>query len=245
MKNKFVVDGEVVRVFFPCDESKVALFDLADLSLLEAITGTLSLKKGYVRYAYTVDSYKQESAYLHRVIMNAPDNLQIDHINGNRLDNRKSNLRLCTNQLNQQNKEANKNNSTGVKNVHWHSKQGYYQVSICANGKLNYIGRTKDFDEAVRMAEKARREYHLPQDFRLCERPSSSVKDLRPMIKQRLSVKNKTGVLGVCETKKGKKYQAQIYKRGKTAYLGTYDTLEEAEATVTKARQEYEREKQT
>jgi hypothetical protein len=59
------------------------------------------------------------SIYLHRFIMNTPDGMDTDHINGNRLDNRKENLRVCTRSQNNMNRE-----SVGV---HWHKQQnGYY-----------------------------------------------------------------------------------------------------------------------
>jgi len=167
MKNKYQVKGDIVEVYLTCQGGKTALFDTSDLPLLQNIPGKLTLKKGYVAYVYTCEPYKQKAILLHRLIMNAPPDLFVDHINGNRLDNRKSNLRLCNNRYNIQNRTtANKNNMSGYKNVHWHKNHQMYQVSIRADGKLMYIGRTKDLEEAKKMAEEARKKYHISPDCR-------------------------------------------------------------------------------
>lgn len=61
---------------------------------------------------------KQEKVYLHREVMKTPINLYTDHINHDTLDNRKSNLRICTNQQNSANMSKPKNNTTGFKGVY-------------------------------------------------------------------------------------------------------------------------------
>lgn len=76
---------------------------------------------------------------MHRLIMDAPDNLQVDHINGNRLDNRKVNLRLCSNSFNLGNRGANKNNTSGFKGV-GASKHGRFVAKIQVNRKYIHLG---------------------------------------------------------------------------------------------------------
>ncbi|MDR1901356.1 MAG: HNH endonuclease [Treponema sp.] len=55
--------------------------------------------------------------YLHRLITNAPEGMTVDHVSGDVLDNRKSNLRICTQGENSFNKKIRKDNTTGFKGV--------------------------------------------------------------------------------------------------------------------------------
>ena len=86
---------------------------------------------------------------MHREIMNAPKRKQVDHINGNTLDNRKENLRLCTNQQNQWNSKRNKNNTSGYKGVSYRKKHKVYRATINYNDKQIYLGTYKTKEQAA------------------------------------------------------------------------------------------------
>ena len=83
----------------------------------------------------------QATILLHRVIMGAPDGLVVDHINGNTLDNRKENLRLCTTAQNGFNQGFQKNNTSGYKGVSYCKDTGKWQARITAEGKKYKLGR--------------------------------------------------------------------------------------------------------
>ena len=77
---------------------------------------------------------------MHRLVNNTPPNSITDHINGNPLDNRRSNLRTCTPSQNQANAKISKSSSTGFKGVSHHKLTGKYQASITTNRKRQYLG---------------------------------------------------------------------------------------------------------
>jgi len=70
---------------------------------------------------------------MHRLIMEAPRGMSVDHINGDRLDNRKQNLRVCTHSQNCANKPPRRDSATGLKGV-WKSKEK------CSKPFWAYIG---------------------------------------------------------------------------------------------------------
>lgn len=95
---------------------------------------------------------------MHRVIMNVTDSsIFIDHINGNPLDNRKSNLRVCTHLENSRNLVKKKNCSSQYKGVSWHKKYNKWQASIRIDGILLNLGRHQsEMDAAIAYDAKAR-----------------------------------------------------------------------------------------
>lgn len=86
---------------------------------------------------------------LHRIIMNVKNGEYVDHINGNRLDNRKQNLRICTNQENNFNKGLYSHNTSGVTGVSWDKSRNKWEVSIKINQKKINLGRFENFNDAV------------------------------------------------------------------------------------------------
>lgn len=74
---------------------------------------------GYVRRTVKQAGKSDTTRYLHRLIVNAPRHLEVDHINGNILDNRKENLRLCTRRQNVANSKKKINLTSSYKGVHF------------------------------------------------------------------------------------------------------------------------------
>jgi hypothetical protein len=83
---------------------------------------------------------KQRKLPMHRVIMNTPQGMDTDHINGDGLDNRKCNLRVCTRTQNNYNIGRNKLNVSGYKGVGWHKSNEKWRARIRINKKRVNLG---------------------------------------------------------------------------------------------------------
>jgi hypothetical protein len=79
----------------------------------------------------------------------------IDHINGNKLDNRLENLRLATRSQNGANRKEHKNNTSGYRGVHWVKEDKNWRANIKVNNKIKSLGRYKTAEEASEVYELA------------------------------------------------------------------------------------------
>ena len=95
--------------------------------------------KGYYARRTALDGNRKYPILLHRFLMNPPADMQVDHINHDTLDNRKSNLRICTRSENQRNRRKNSGcNSFGV--TKRKSGKNRFQAQLNVNGNNVYLG---------------------------------------------------------------------------------------------------------
>jgi len=104
-------------------------------------------------------SKKDKTIRMHRFIMSAPQGLEVDHINGNGLDNRRSNLRLATRAQNQHNRGLNRNNKSGFKGVVWYPRYNKWLSVIIVDGQRKHLGYFSELEDAVAAYQEAALRY--------------------------------------------------------------------------------------
>jgi hypothetical protein len=99
---------------------------------------------------------------MHRIILKAPKDAHVDHINGDGLDNRKWNLRLCTRSQNLCNSSIKRNNTSGYKGVRLDKWIGYkkWRAYIWTNGRQKYIGNFSCKNEAAKAYNETATKYY-------------------------------------------------------------------------------------
>ena len=121
----------------PLTKGKVALVDDDDFDMLSKF-------KWYYgnRYAVRHDNSTKtrRPMFMHRVIIGTPDGMDTDHINGDKLDNRKCNLRVCTRSQNQINALCRRNSKSGLRGVHWSERNKRWVAQMRFNGRKLSLG---------------------------------------------------------------------------------------------------------
>lgn len=92
---------------------------------------------------------------MHRAIVEAPDDIRVDHFDGNGLNNRRSNLRMAAVNQNAWNSRLSARNKTGFKGVHLSKKSGLYEASLHIAGKGIWCGGYTSPESAARAYDAA------------------------------------------------------------------------------------------
>lgn len=97
--------------------------------------------------------------YLHRVVAGAVGKQIVDHINGDKLDNRKDNLRICSQSFNCFNSKLSKNNTSGFRGVSWLKCSGKWNPTITKDRKKIHLGLFESKEDAIRARIEAEKKY--------------------------------------------------------------------------------------
>lgn len=141
----------------PLTKGQFALVDDEDFEALSKSKWCLS-SSGYAITSKTVQ-YKVSHILMHRVITGAEKGLYVDHIDMNKLNNQKANLRACTNAQNQMNKNKLKGKSK-YKGVTYIKKANKWAAQIRANYKYVWLGQYHSEEEAALAYNVAAIEHH-------------------------------------------------------------------------------------
>lgn len=151
----------------PLTQGKLATVDAADYEWLNRWKWYAQLDKKRNRWYAKRSEWiagKRRFFAMHRCISNAPIGVQVDHRDGNGLNNRRGNLRPATNQQNGCNRGPNSNNTSGHKGVSWYKRKNRWlaQIEIKVDGKrqIKYLGRFIEKADAAVAYAYAARKYH-------------------------------------------------------------------------------------
>ncbi|MCI0551283.1 MAG: HNH endonuclease [Anaerolineae bacterium] len=126
----------------------VALVDDADFEYLNQWKWHYAA--GYASRNSSRIQGRRKPIRMHRVIMQAPDGIEVDHIDtNNKLDNRRQNLRLCTHVENMSNQKRPANNKSGYKGVCWRPDRNKWQCSITSKDQRIHVGYFLTAEEAA------------------------------------------------------------------------------------------------
>jgi hypothetical protein len=130
----------------PLTQDKFAFVDLSDYERVNKFRWCIT-RRSDKEYAHRRDG--KRFIKMHRFILDAQDGEMVDHIDGDGLNNCRSNLRLCTNQQNQFNSRSQINSKSKYKGVSWHEREGKWSADIRIDKKLKCLGYFDDETEAA------------------------------------------------------------------------------------------------
>jgi hypothetical protein len=144
-------------------QGQVAVIDEATLPIAVLFRWTAQKSSGNRRKYYVVANGRDGEGrrvrlHLHRLVADAPQGLDVDHWDGNTLNNRLNNLRVCSESQNLGNSRRSRNNTSGFKGVASCKRGGPWKSYIWRNGRSECLGRFDDAEAAARAYDDAARE---------------------------------------------------------------------------------------
>ena len=133
----------------PLSKGKWAIVDEEDYTTLNKHNWHITAS------GYAVRRIQGQNYGMHRQILGLKKGEYCDHVNGDKLDNRKENLRKATPSQNMMNRKVGKNSKSGYKGVIWRPTRSKWQAYIRLNKKNTYLGLYKDKKEAARAYNQA------------------------------------------------------------------------------------------
>lgn len=134
----------------PLTQGKFTLVDDQDYDFLNQWKWQVMIKNNT---AYAQRFENKTPIRIHRFLLNPPKGFVVDHINGNGLDNRRSNLRVVTHRQNMQNMHVKR--SSKYPGVSWRKDRNKWEAKISINNKSKHLGHFKSENEAFEAYKEA------------------------------------------------------------------------------------------
>ena len=152
-------------VTIPLTQGKVTILDAADATKVFAIGPKWHAKKNgntfYAQHNVRKPDGTRATVQMHRAILGITNHsIQVDHRNGNGLDNQRHNLRVATNAQNKQNACLRNDNTSGVRGVSWDKDKNKWRAKIQVNGKTLFLGYFIALEDATAARLAAELKYH-------------------------------------------------------------------------------------
>lgn len=156
---KILIDGDVAHV--PLTMGKFAKIDRCDIDLVHHWNWRCMVHRNtcYAVRSITIDG-KKSTILMHRVLLDAGDGFQVDHINRDGLDNTRKNIRLATASQNRLNQGVRSDSRSGLKGAFWSDERLKWRSHITVDGSKVYLGSYDAPEDAHAAYARASREFH-------------------------------------------------------------------------------------
>ena len=159
-KRPIRIEGGVA--YIPLTKGYEACIDACDVPLIDGRSwyAQTNGKTVYAVSSAQLSSGKKTLILLHRIISRATPEIEVDHIDGDGLNNRSSNLRNATRAENAQNRGMHSNNTSGYKGVRFCKDRNRWRAEIYLNGKAKNLGHYDTAESAAAAYREAASIFH-------------------------------------------------------------------------------------
>lgn len=152
--NEYEVVGGYVKV--KLNDNDYMLCDIEDWEKLKCHSWFVNPN------GYATSGTSKGAFMFHKKVTNTTSEI-VDHINRNKLDNRKCNLRVCDMKINSINRDLQSNNTTGYKGVYYNKRDKTWNARVTVDGKTIHLGTFLTKEEAIAARQAGEEKYYLPQ----------------------------------------------------------------------------------
>jgi len=150
MKKREIIEFHYTALI-PLTKGHFAFIDIEDIAIVNRLSWSVS-DRGKLKYARCY--LNKKIVYLHRYLLDAPKGYDVDHINGDGLDNRRENLRLCTRSQNIANSRKLARGTSKYKGVCFDKEHRLWMARIKKDWKYIYLGRFANEANAAKAYDK-------------------------------------------------------------------------------------------